>query len=52
MSTLLLVVGAFVAILGIALIPLPGPGFLVLTVGALLLTAGFLILKTSTRASG
>lgn len=40
MSRLLMITGALLAVVGILLIPLPGPGFLVLAIGAALLMAG------------
>lgn len=35
-----MITGAVLALLGIVLIPLPGPGFLVLALGAVLVVAG------------
>ncbi|NNM44434.1 PGPGW domain-containing protein [Knoellia koreensis] len=43
MSKLLIVVGAVIAVLGIVLIPLPGPGFLLLALGAVLQIVGLVL---------
>ena len=43
MNRLLMIAGAVLAVLGILLIPLPGPGFLVLSLGAILLVAGLAV---------
>ncbi|WP_457255045.1 hypothetical protein [Pedococcus sp. P5_B7] len=43
MSRLLMTAGAVLAVLGILLILLPGPGFLVLGLGAVLLVAGLAV---------
>lgn len=40
MSRLLMIAGAALSLLGVILIPLPGPGFPVLALGAVLVVAG------------
>jgi hypothetical protein len=50
-SKLLIIAGSLLAVLGIALIPLPGPGHLLLIVGVVFLLVGFLERSTSRRGS-
>ena len=42
MSQLLIIAGAVIAVVGIVFMPLPGPGYLGLVVGVILLLAGLL----------
>ena len=50
MSKLLIVGGVVVSLLGLVLIPLPGPGYPVLVVGVLLLNVGLVVLVVSNRS--
>lgn len=50
MSRPLMIAGAVLVALGVVLIPAPGPGFLVLSLGAILLVAG-LAVRGSRRPS-
>ncbi len=47
MSRLLMIAGAGLAVLGIILIPLPGPGFLVLGLGAVLLVVALVVRRSA-----
>ena len=42
--------GVLVSLVGLALIPLPGPGYPVLLVGVLLLIVGFVVRVVSNRS--
>jgi uncharacterized membrane protein len=50
MSWILIVVGALLTIIGLVMIPLPGPGFILLFPGAVILAAG-VALRMSKRLS-
>jgi hypothetical protein len=49
-STVLIVAGTVLLLLGVALIPVPGPGALVLVLGVVLLGAG-MVARVTSRAN-